>query len=202
MMILKLGTLKQLEVQADRILKPVAVHFASSVRILDETYGADRDLDEDDGGYFLLFDTVEDLQDIADNEGIDFSYHVPEWVDRIETDEGDYGAALYLLSNDFGIVLVAPLELLSTLPDIQECLVSTPRRRRAHSVSSSFFVSAACVRSCAVTHLRISQLRNTGILRSYPSIALNGHVDKMGQQQFDLYGEGFFIIRRRQICIQ
>ena len=122
-MILKLGTLKQLEAQADRILKPIYDHVVYSLHILDDTYGTDRDLDEDDGGYFLLFDTVEDLQDIVDNERIDFSYHVPEWVDRIETDEGDYGAALYLLSNAFGIVLVAPLELLSTLPDVQECLV-------------------------------------------------------------------------------
>lgn len=123
-MILKLGTKKQLEAQSGHILKPVYNHIAFNVRILDETYGEGRDLDKDDGGYILLFDTEEDLQVIEANGCIDFSYHVPEWVDRIETNEGDYGAALYLTSNDFGIVLVAPLDILCTLPDVIESLPS------------------------------------------------------------------------------
>ena len=51
---------------------------------------------------------------------IDFTYHVPEWVDRIKTAKEDYGAALYLTSNDFGIILTAPVKILSLLPDIEE----------------------------------------------------------------------------------
>lgn len=119
-MILKLGTLKELAKHADSILKPVYDHIAFIVRILDENYGADRELDEDDGGYILLFDTKEDLELICNYGKIDFSYHMPEWVDRIGTNEGDYGAALYLISNDFGIVLVAPMDILCVLPDIRE----------------------------------------------------------------------------------
>lgn len=119
-MILKLGTLKELAKHADSILKPVYDHIAFNVRILDENYGADRELDEDDGGYILLFDTKEDLELICNYGKIDFSYHMPEWVDRIGTNEGDYGAALYLISNDFGIVLVAPMDILCVLPDIRE----------------------------------------------------------------------------------
>lgn len=120
LMILKLGTLKELAKHADSILKPVYDHIAFNVRILDENYGADRELDEDDGGYILLFDTKEDLELICNYGKIDFSYHMPEWVDRIGTNVGDYGAALYLISNDFGIVLVAPMDILCVLPDIRE----------------------------------------------------------------------------------
>lgn len=121
-MILKFGTLKELAQHKGQMSEEVFCHLHSSLRILDENYGANRNIDLDDGGFALLFDTEDDITQICHLGTIDFSYHVPEWVDRIKTKSRDYAAALYLTSNDFGIILVAPVEILFLLPDVQESL--------------------------------------------------------------------------------
>lgn len=54
-MILKIGTLKQLAAQAGHILQPVYEHIAFNIHTLDDNYGADRDIDEDDGGYKFAY---------------------------------------------------------------------------------------------------------------------------------------------------
>lgn len=121
-MILKLGTLNDLERLNGELPEEVFWHLHSNIQILDENYGATRDVDRDDGGYALLFDHEEDLNHIRTAERIDFTYHVPEWIDLIETDGCNYASALYLTSNDFGIILIAPVHILNQLPDIQASL--------------------------------------------------------------------------------
>ena len=121
-MILKLGTLNDLERINGELPEEVFWHLHSNIQILDENYGATRDVDRDDGGYALLFDHEEDLHHIRTSEKVNFTYHVPEWVDLIETDGRNYASALYLTSNDFGILLIAPVQILSQLPGILDAL--------------------------------------------------------------------------------
>lgn len=121
-MILKIGTLKDLDRNKEKMPEEVFRHLHYSIELLEENYGAERDIDHDDGGYILFFDSMEDLAQIRTSGMLDFTYHVPEWVDRIKTAKEDYGAALYLTSNDFGIILAAPVNILSMLPDIEESL--------------------------------------------------------------------------------
>ena len=121
-MILKIGTLKDLDRNKEKMPEEVFRHLHCSIEFLEENYSAERDIDHDDGGYVLFFDSLEALEKIRTMGMIDFTYHVPEWVDRIKTAKEDYGAALYLTSNDFGIILTAPANILSMLPDIEESL--------------------------------------------------------------------------------
>ena len=121
-MILKIGTLKDLDRNKEKMPEEVFRHLRYSIELLEENYGAERDIDHDDGGYVLLFDSLDALEKIRTMGMIDFTYHVLEWVDRIKTAKEDYGAALYLTSNDFGIILTAPVNILSMLPDIEESL--------------------------------------------------------------------------------
>ena len=69
------------------------------------------------GGYSLIAETLEDVNQIR--AIIDFEQHLPEWVDRLD---GDYLSALYLLNDDYSIVVfmptaIAPETLLHELED-------------------------------------------------------------------------------------
>ena len=114
-MFLKFGTQNALQLHKEEMPREVFSHLQYSIDLLDENYGAGRDIDRDDGGFVLLFTHAEDLAQIRSSTGIDFACHSPEWVDRINTATEDYAAALYLISNDFGIILTAPVHLLSPL---------------------------------------------------------------------------------------
>ena len=114
-MILRLYTLEDLQLHREEMPEEVFRHLYSSIQILDENYGAERDIDHDDGGFVLLFTRAEDLAQVRAVTNINFACHSPEWVDHISTESEDYAAALYLISNDFGIILAAPVHLLSPL---------------------------------------------------------------------------------------
>ena len=114
-MIFKFGTRKAFQHHRAEMPEEVFSHLRYSIDLLDENYGANRDIDHDDGGFVLLFTHTEDFAQVRSSTGIDFACHSPEWVDRINTAIEDYAAALYLISNDFGIILSAPVHLLSQL---------------------------------------------------------------------------------------
>ena len=114
-MILKFGTRKAFQRHRAEMPGEVFSHLQYNIDLLEENYGADRDIDHDDGGFVLLFTHAEDLAHIRSTTNIDFTSHIPEWVDHISTESEDYAAALYLISNDFGIILSAPVHLLSLL---------------------------------------------------------------------------------------
>ena len=114
-MIFKFGTRKAFQHHRAEMPEEVFSHLQYSIDLLDENYGAERDIDHDDGGFVLLFTHAEDWAQIRSTTNIDFTSHIPEWVDHISTESEDYAAALYLISNDFGIILSAPVHLLSQL---------------------------------------------------------------------------------------
>ena len=114
-MIFKFGTRRAFQRHRVEMPGEVFSHLQYNIDLLEENYGADRDIDHDDGGFVLLFTRAEDLAQVRAVTNINFACHSPEWVDRINTAAEDYAAALYLISNDFGIILAAPASLLSRL---------------------------------------------------------------------------------------
>lgn len=77
--------------------------------VLDNEYGADRNADADLGGYVLLLESREELEQLQDIH-IDVETAVPEYVDKIEVQGGEpYTHTLLLLGSDFTVSLVMPL---------------------------------------------------------------------------------------------
>lgn len=71
--------------------------------VLDNEYGSDRNVEQDDGGY-VLFCTP----GTTDNEiqrYFDFNGFISDWVTSILHDP-DYCAALYFLREDYVVVLI------------------------------------------------------------------------------------------------
>lgn len=79
------------------------------IGILNEAYGVTRDIDRDLGGYVLIVETMEDVKELKN--GI-LEEILPEYIDKIICSEGvNYTSSLFLLSNDFSIVVIANEEL-------------------------------------------------------------------------------------------
>ena len=100
---------KQVEIPALRSKLPECVlsELLCNVAILDAEYGPDRDYMRS-GGYVLVAENPEDIHAVKDT--INYEAHPCEWANRIGRDEG-YLSALYLLNNDFSVVLVMPISI-------------------------------------------------------------------------------------------
>lgn len=113
---IKLWTLKQAE-QIEELLskKLIPIEAADEslkvLSILDKYYGADRDVDHDDGGYLLLYTGCvkegEVIKEILEG------YNVPIEDAEIEAvlcsaNGVIWKSVLYLTTNDFGITLIYP----------------------------------------------------------------------------------------------
>ena len=73
------------------------------LRILDENYGIERDIDTDLGGYVLVAENVIDIEILKQDklQGV-----IPEYTDIIEWSEGvNWTSSLFLLSSDYSIVV-------------------------------------------------------------------------------------------------
>ena len=80
-----------------------------AIEILDNNYGANRNVDSDLGGYILIAENIVDIEILKQDklQGL-----VPEYTDVIEVMNGEnYTSSLYLLSSDFAIVVVTTEEL-------------------------------------------------------------------------------------------
>ncbi len=83
-----------------------------AVIILDTEYGEHRDVDRGDGGYVMVLDSEDELERLKDIH-IDVKIAIPEYMDKIQCSDGRiFTSTLVLLSDDFSIIVVAPLELL------------------------------------------------------------------------------------------
>lgn len=104
-MVYKLGTMADLEtlpLMDAEIRNTIAV----CLFVLDETYGSDRDIDKDLGGYLLFAEPGTSADELRSY--FDYTQFLPEYVDLLDSDP-QYACALYLLSNDFGIVILTAL---------------------------------------------------------------------------------------------
>lgn len=113
----KLWTLKQKpqikELLSNKLIPLEAANEALKVlSILDKYYGENRDVDNDDGGYLMLYmEPLEEGRGISKNE-LD-KYHVPaedmEAEDILCSIDGiAWKSVLYLTTNDYGITLIYP----------------------------------------------------------------------------------------------
>lgn len=83
------------------------------LNILDESYGAKRDIDTDLGGYVLVLETKDDVIEAKENILKDI---IAEYVDDIECEGGkQYCLSLFLLSSDYAVIVVTTKELMDIL---------------------------------------------------------------------------------------
>ena len=83
------------------------------LNVLDESYGAERNIHLDLGGYVLLLETKDDVIEAKENILKDI---IPEYIDDIECEGGkQYCLSLFLLSSDYAVIVVATKELMDVL---------------------------------------------------------------------------------------
>lgn len=106
---IKLYKKEQLVELKQKYSKEVIEEAEEIITLLDENYGANRDVDKDLGGYVALLESKEDVAEIKANsiKGL-----LPEYTDIIKSDDGiDYYSSLFLLSDDYSIVVFSTTEL-------------------------------------------------------------------------------------------
>ena len=81
-----------------------------NINILDEVYGTPRN-PLTSGGYSILAETVDDLSELKSI--IDYDTHPCEWAIRVP-DSGNYLSALYIINDDFSIMLFLPAAIAPT----------------------------------------------------------------------------------------
>lgn len=97
-------TLLPIEVQ--EAIKPV-------LKILDLEYGSNRNKYEDNGGYVIVVENIEDFKQIKKKTNIDVNDVIVEYVDEISCTNGKlYTNSLVLCNNDYSISLIIPFEIL------------------------------------------------------------------------------------------
>lgn len=104
-MICKIGTKQELSTHCINFSEILLGKISSYVEILDDEYGYDRNYLES-GGYVMVLETIEDILSV-DNI-IDFKDRVCELVEIVDD---DYLSALYLLGDDYAIVVIMPLDI-------------------------------------------------------------------------------------------
>ncbi|MBS5968736.1 MAG: hypothetical protein KIB11_06345 [Clostridium perfringens] len=83
------------------------------IEILDENYGENRNVDKDLGGYILVVESIEDVEELKNGM---LKEILPEYTDEIICSEGvNYTSSLFLLSSDFSVVVIADEELSNIL---------------------------------------------------------------------------------------
>ena len=95
--------------EVNNIPSEVIESMKVTIAILNESYGANRDIESDLGGYVVIAENIVDIEILKQGklQGL-----VPEYTDIIECSEGVYWtSSLFLLSSDFSIVVVTTEEL-------------------------------------------------------------------------------------------
>ena len=104
----KLSHLSEISLEGE-----VAKNIEQHLNILDESYGIERNIDADLGGYVLILETKDDVIEAKENilNGV-----IPEYVDMIEFKGGkQYCLSLFLLSSDYAVIVIATKELTDRL---------------------------------------------------------------------------------------
>ena len=90
--------------EAESLQLEVSETIRATIEVLDDNYGADRDIESDLGGYIVIAENIVDIQVLKQDklQGL-----IPEYTDVIECSEGvNWTSSLFLLSSDFVIVVV------------------------------------------------------------------------------------------------
>jgi len=100
----KLGTIKDLEAVKDKIPTEVYDKIHEILSTLDNEYGANRNIDENDGGFVVYSDSQDGIDEALKITHLDKK--MPELVDVI----GGYINSFFLKNNEYGINFIAPRE--------------------------------------------------------------------------------------------
>ena len=104
----KIYSKEQLEELRDYPIE-VINSISENADILDYNYGANRNIDNDLGGYVVIAENIVDIEILKQNklQGL-----IPEYTDIIECSEGvNWTSSLFLLSSDYAIIVVTTEEL-------------------------------------------------------------------------------------------
>jgi len=105
-LVVKVGTVADFESAKEHLPPVVREEVHGIAKMLDQEYGAGREIDTADGGYLLCIDSVEDLKEVA------LLQSTPEQVYYLGADER-YINALFLTHNEFGVNVIIPAEIAS-----------------------------------------------------------------------------------------
>lgn len=108
--IYKLGQLEKLKGEYSEF---VLGYIKDYIIRLNDSYGVERNIDADLGGYVLILETKDDVIETRESILKDI---IPEYADNIECEGGElYCLSLFLLSSDYAVVVVATKELMDIL---------------------------------------------------------------------------------------
>ena len=108
-MLYTLGTAHELTLLPYHLPEELATEVLTGLVVLDAEYGESRNYFES-GGYSVIAETIEDIPGLK--AIIDFDKHPCEWATRIG--RTGYISALYILNNDFSILVYLPLTISPT----------------------------------------------------------------------------------------
>jgi hypothetical protein len=109
-MLIKAGTVKELAQFERMIDSDLYMAALRIVKILDEVYGAERDVDNSDGGFVLIAENVQDVEAINRRyENLGRNAH--EAVDAVNCESGVLINAFFIHNNEFGVNVLMPLEI-------------------------------------------------------------------------------------------
>ena len=103
-MLYRIGTAKEIDCICDKFPSAVTEKLEHCTAVLDEAYGTNRNYLQS-GGYSLLAENADDMVGIRKIIRED---HPCEWADRLD---GDFLSALYLLNDDFSVVVFMPISI-------------------------------------------------------------------------------------------
>ena len=95
--------------EVNNIPSEVIESIKVTIYVLNENYGANRDIESDLGGYVVIAENIVDIEILKQDklQGL-----VPEYTDVIEVVNGvNWTSSLFLLSSDYAITVVTTEEL-------------------------------------------------------------------------------------------
>lgn len=104
-MLYRIGTKSEIPTLGCRVPELVAEKLLHYVSVLDAEYGEGRNY-LNVGGYVLIAENCNDV--IAIKSVIDYDSRLCEWVSDVGN---DYLSALYLLGDDYSIVVILPIDV-------------------------------------------------------------------------------------------
>ena len=94
--------------EVNNIPSEVIESMKVTIAILNESYGANRNIEADLGGYVVIAENIVDIKILKQDK---LKGLIPEYTDIIECSEGvNWTSSLFLLSSDFAIVVVTTEE--------------------------------------------------------------------------------------------
>ena len=106
-MLFRIGTVKEMETIKNKFPNELYQAVLALVTILDTHYGPERDVDQDDGGFVLIVENVQDLTALS-TWHIRLDKNAHDGLNLVRTEDGDYINALFLTNNEFGVNIILP----------------------------------------------------------------------------------------------